>query len=159
MRLHFSAKIEIRGINPYVLVSVERATMLRPGWRKPMPVLVQIDGFPTPPWRINMMPVGDGSYYLYLAGPVREASGTSVGDEVTVEVEFDAEYSPVVELPEWFRGSLEGDAAAKANWDKLPPSHQKEVARYLGNLKTTEAQERNRVKTLDILRTGKGFWR
>ena len=85
MRLHFSAKIEIRGINPYVLVSAERATMLRSGWRKPMPVLVQIDGFPTPPWRINMMPVGDGSYYLYLAGPVREASGTSVGDEVTVE--------------------------------------------------------------------------
>jgi hypothetical protein len=36
-----------------------------------------------------MMPVGDGSVYLYLHGDIRKASGTAVGDRVRVEIEFD----------------------------------------------------------------------
>ncbi len=39
-----------------------------------------------------MMPIGDGSFYLYLHGSVRKASNTKVGDKVSVEIEFDSEY-------------------------------------------------------------------
>jgi hypothetical protein len=42
--------------------------------------------------RINMMPVGDGRFYLYPHGDVRKASGTAVGDRVRVEIAFDASY-------------------------------------------------------------------
>ena len=80
MKLTFEAKIEIIGVNPYVLVVGMQAGQLRPAWRGPMPVLVTVNGEPEPPWRVNMMPRGDGSYYLYLAGVVRKASGTAVGD-------------------------------------------------------------------------------
>jgi hypothetical protein len=35
---------------------------------------------PDTPWRTNLMPVGDGHFFLYLHGQVRKASDTSVGD-------------------------------------------------------------------------------
>jgi hypothetical protein len=66
--VRFKALIKVHGVNPYVLVSAKRASQLRPGWRRPMPVLVTINGKPEKPWRINMMPVGDGSFRLYLHG-------------------------------------------------------------------------------------------
>ena len=84
--------MKIHGVNPYVLVSAERASELKPGWRKPVPVLVRINGKPEEPWSINMMPVGDGSFRLYLHGAVRKASGSGVGDRVRVEVRLDSAY-------------------------------------------------------------------
>lgn len=68
--LKFTARIEIVGVNPFVLVA-RRASKLKPGWRKAMPVLVRVNGKPEQPWSINMMPVGDGSFRLYLHGTVR----------------------------------------------------------------------------------------
>jgi len=90
--LHFLAPILLLSPNPYILVSPTRAAALKPNWRKPLPVLVRINGKPAEPWRINMMPKGDGSFYLYLHGEVRKASGTKVGDKVKVELQFDADY-------------------------------------------------------------------
>ncbi len=74
--------MKIRGINPYVLVSAVRARKIKPQWRRPLPVLVRINGHPKKtPWRINMMPVGDGSFYLYLHESVRHASETDAEQE------------------------------------------------------------------------------
>ena len=152
-KLHFTAPIEILGINPYVLVSAERAAQLKSDWRKPMPVTVQINGQPKPAWHINMMPVGNGSFYLYLHGEVRKASHTKVGDTVTVDVQFDAGYrnGPLHPMPEWFKGPLEADPIAKAAWDALIPSRQKEILRYLTSLKSNEARKRNVHKALHVL--------
>ncbi|WP_298923322.1 YdeI/OmpD-associated family protein [uncultured Ramlibacter sp.] len=151
--LRFTAKMEIRGINPYVLVSAARARKLQPDWRKPMPVLVRIDGQPREAWRINMMPAGDGSFYLYLSEVVRKASGTVVGDRVAVEVEFDADYQggPAGAGPAWFLKALKASPAAKAHWQALPPSRQKEVLRNMAKLKTDAAQQRNLEKALHVL--------
>ena len=88
----FSAIIKIRAVNPFVLVSASRAKAIKPGWRKPLPVLVRINGEPKNAWRVNMMPAGNGSFYLYLHGDVRKASGTAVGDRVRVEIDFDTSY-------------------------------------------------------------------
>jgi len=157
MRLLFRAKIEIIGVNPYVLVGAQQVERLRAGWRRPMPVKVQINGAPKPPWRINMMPMGDGNFYLYLAGVVRRASGTAVGDEVEVAVAFDSDYrGGPDELPEWFANALEADAAASANCAALSPSRQKEVVRYLLNLKLDSARERNLARAMHMLGGGAG---
>jgi hypothetical protein len=88
----FTAAIQIRGINPFILVSARRANAIKPGWRKPLPVPARINGKPEMAWYINMMPAGNGDFYLYLRGGVREASGTAVGDRVRVEIDFDASY-------------------------------------------------------------------
>src|SRR5260221_14307191 len=104
----FTAVIKIRGINPYVLVSAARANAIKPGCRKPLPALVRINAKPAEPWRVNLMPVGNGSFYLYLHGEIRNASDVTVGDRVQAEIAFDANYKngPRHPMPQWFRQAL-----------------------------------------------------
>lgn len=152
MAKRFSATIQIRGINPYVLVSKARATSIKPAWKKPMPVRVRINGKPAEAWRINMMPVGDGSFYLYLQGGVRKASATKVGDRVAVEIAFDESYKGgPQDLPPWFAAALRKNKLAVQGFKALPASRQKEIVRYLANLKSDEARARNVEKALRML--------
>jgi hypothetical protein len=157
-RLRFRARIEINGINPYVPVRATQAARLKAGWRKPMPVRITVNGEPAAaPWRINMMPAGDGSFFLYLHEQVREASATNVGDVVSVTIEFDEAYrgGPADPVPRWFSAELRRNAAALKGWKALPPSRQKEIVRYLVRLKSPEAKTRNVEKALHVLAGGK----
>jgi hypothetical protein len=154
--MKFKGEILIYNGNPYILISAARAQKLKKGWKKPMPVIIRINSEPKDGWTINMMPIGDGSFYLYLHGDVRKASGTKVGDKVNVEVNFDAKYKngPQHEMPDWFSSALHKNKAAKKNWGALTPSRQKEVLRYFAALKSDEAKQRNLEKMMSAL-TGK----
>jgi uncharacterized protein YdeI (YjbR/CyaY-like superfamily) len=104
-----------------------------------------------------MMPVGDGSFFLYLHEQVRKASRTKVGDVVSVTIALDEEYKggPADPVPRWFSRALGQNVAAKEGWKSLPPSRQKEIVRYLVRLKSPEAQQRNVRKALHVLAGGK----
>jgi hypothetical protein len=156
--LRFRSVIEINKINPYVLVNAQRAARLRKGWRKPLPVCLRVNGKPEEPWRINLMPVGDGSFYLYLHGDVRKAASTKVGDTVSVELDFDDTYrgGPAHPMPSWFSGALNRNPDAKRAWSELIPSRQKEILRYFSWLKTPEAQARNVQRAICVLSGSKG---
>jgi len=156
--LRFTSLIKIREGNPYILVTPTQAKSIKPGWRKPLPVLVRINGKPATPWRINMMPVGDGSFYLYLHGDVRRASGTKVGDRVRAEIGFDARYrnGPQHPVPLWFKAALQKNPQALKNWEALIPSRKKEILRYFSWLKSPEARERNLERALHVLSGKKG---
>lgn len=158
MKLHFKTIMQINIGNPYVLVTAAQATKLKKDWHKPMPVLVQINGQPDPAWHINMMPIGDGSFYLYLHGSVRKASKTKVGDLVTVDVDFDKAYrnGPMHDMPDWFEVALHENTTALSNWEALPPSRQKEVLRYFSWLKSEEARDRNLEQVMHVLSGHKG---
>jgi Bacteriocin-protection, YdeI or OmpD-Associated/Domain of unknown function (DUF1905) len=149
----FSAVINIRSINPFILVRASHANAIKPGWRKPLPVLVRINGKPAKACRINMMPVGNGSFYLYLNGDIRKTSGTSVGDRVRVEIDYDASYrnGPQHPMPSWFKQALARSPKAKKNWMALIPSRKKEILRYFSRLNSPEARARNLAKALHVL--------
>jgi len=151
--LKFRGRIETLNGNPYLLISAARAKRIKSGWKKSLPVLVRVNGKPRPPWRINLMPIGDGRFYLYLHGDVRKASGTKVGDRVDVEVRFDSSYQngPLHPMPDWFRRPLSQSPKAQTHWDALPPSRQKEVLRNFSGLQSREARERNLAKALHVL--------
>ncbi len=155
--LSFSATIQIHGINPYIYVSAARAKRIKADWKKPLPVIVRIDGKPDEGWHINMMPMGEGDFYLYLHGDVRKAAGKDTGDKVKVEVEFDTSYKsgPTHLMPAALRDALKKNAKAQTVWDALIPSRQKEILRYLAALKSEEAVQRNIEKVLHVL-SGKG---
>jgi len=156
--LHFQATIEINNANPYVLITPAQAYSLKSNWRKAMPVIVQINGRPEKPWHINMMPKGDGSFYLYLHGDVRKASGTVVGDTVMVDVSFDESYEggPQHRMPPWFREALQNNTKARSAWNNLSPSRHKEILRYFSWLKSEEAQKRNVEKAIFVLSGNEG---
>jgi hypothetical protein len=149
----FRAVVRIRGVNPFILVKASRANAVKSGWRKPLPVLVRINGKPEKAWRINMMPDGNGSFFLYLRGDVRKASGTKVGDRVQAEIEFDARYrnGPLHPMPRWFKQALAGNPQAASNWKVLTPSRKKDVLRYFAKLKSSQARIRNLKRVLMVL--------
>jgi hypothetical protein len=151
--MRFRAVMKMHGRNPYVLVSAARAATLKRNWRKPLPVLVRINGKPERSWSINMMPIGDGTFRLYLHGNVRTASNTRVGDQVKVELRFDAAYhsGPSHPMPSWFRAALTKNPLARKNWEALIPSRKKEILRYFSWLRSREAYRRNLARALQVL--------
>jgi hypothetical protein len=151
--LRFRGVIRIRGINPYIHVDAKIARRLKKDWHKPLPVSVRINGQPQKPWHINMMPAGDGSFFLYLQNTVRTASRTKVGDRVAVELSFDDAYrsGPAHPLPVWFRTALKKNPKAKKAWDMLIPSRKKEILRYFAALKSPEAKARNLARAMEAL--------
>jgi hypothetical protein len=153
MTTRFSSVIKIRGVNPFIHVSASRAKSIKPGRRKSLPILMRINGKPAMAWRINMMPVGNGSFYLYLHGDIRKASGTKVGDRVRVEIDFDASYGngPQHPMPGWFKQALAGNPQAMKNWTALIPSRKKEILRYFSRLNSLEARARNLARALHVL--------
>ena len=149
----FKATIKIRGINPFIEVSAAHAAAIKPNWRKPLPVLIRINRVPKEPHRINMMPVGDGRFYLYLNGVIRAQAGVTVGDRVSVEIAFDPAYrnGPQHPVPRWFKAALAESPDALHNWEKLTPSRKKEVLRYFASLKSPEAHARNLARAISML--------
>jgi hypothetical protein len=149
----FTAAIRIRGINPYIAISASRAKTLKPGWRRPLPVLVRIGGIPRNPWRTNLMPTGDGGFYLYLHGQMRRASNCGVGNRVEVELRVDPHYTggPMHRMPAWFRDPLNASPTALRNWKNLIPSRQKEILRYFASLKSQAARARNVDRAMRVL--------
>jgi Bacteriocin-protection, YdeI or OmpD-Associated/Domain of unknown function (DUF1905) len=145
--------IEIVGNNPYVLIPDHVARALRSSWRRPMPVLLQVNGGPDSPWRTNMMPTGTGEFYLYLHGGMRKSARAVVGDTVHLSLRFDDSYrnGPLHSSPDWFEQALAENARAKTSWDALAPSRQKEVLRYFAGLKGDDAKKRNLAQALRVL--------
>lgn len=156
-KILFRSTIKIKGINPYILVSAKRAAQIQKNWRKPLPVRVRVNGHPKIPWRINMMPAGDGTFYLYLHADVRKVSNTKVGDAVAIEVEFDAEYTggPTHPAPAAFQAALQQNPKAAQAWENLIPSRRKEILRYFSFLKSPEAKARNLQRAMSVLSGGK----
>jgi len=151
--LSFSAEVHVVGVNPYVLVNAQQVQKLKPGWRRPMPVLVKFNDTPDTPWRTNMMPVGGGEFYLYLHGGMRKAARVKVDDMVSVTLRFDDTYrnGPLHDSAEWFQEALEESPLAVTNWSNLSPSRQKEILRYFAALKSDQAKKRNLIQALRVL--------
>ena len=156
--LRFTATIRIHGINPYIGVSGARARNLKAGWRRPLPVLVRIGGLPRTPWRTNLMPTGNGGFYLYLHGQMRRTSHCGVGSRVEVELRLDHHYTggPIHPMPAWFQKPLNAAPTALRNWDSLIPSRQKEILRYFASLKSEAAQARNLDRAMRVLSGQRG---
>ncbi len=147
------AVVQLRGVNPFVRIDARRSRALRPGARGPIPVRVRVNDLPPDGALTNLMPAGDGTFYLYLNGPIRKVSRTRVGDRVRVALWYDGTYrgGPQHPPPESFLQGLAEDPRARGNWGRLSPSRQKEVLRYLARLKSDDARSRNVRRALRVL--------
>lgn len=94
-----------------------------------------------------------GKWRLYLNGPMRKAAGIDTGDVAEVEIEYDP--APRVEpMPEELAAALDKDKKARAEFDNLSPSRQKEIMRYINSLKSDEVRAKNVRNVINHL-TGK----
>lgn len=145
----FTAKILIIDINPYVGIpeDVLDALFKQAGkTRGPIPVRGTLNGKKFKQTLVKYR----GVWRLYLNTPMRQEAGISVGDNATVELEFDPEPRIVPMHPQFVR-ALSKNKAAKAAFEKLVPSRQKEILRYLNSMKTEESLVRNIEKAIQFL--------
>src|SRR5215216_5017512 len=137
----FSAKVDKIGINPYVSLPEAVLKTIFQEARKakgPIPVRGTINGKSFTQTLVRYQ----GAWRLYINGIMRDAAGIDVGDEAHIQLEFDP--APRVEpMPPKFEQALAKNTAAKAAFEKLIPSRQKEIMRYLNSMKTEEALDRN----------------
>ncbi|HYM95453.1 MAG TPA: YdeI/OmpD-associated family protein [Chitinophagaceae bacterium] len=148
----FSAKIYKIGVNPYVLLpsAVLKQLFKQAGRDKgPIPVCVKINGHKF----IQTLVKYSGKWRLYLNTPMRKAANLDVGDTAKIEIQYDAMIRSYPMNPK-LSLALKQNKNAKATFDKLSPSRQKEIIRYINFLKNEESVERNISRAIKFL-TGK----
>jgi len=94
-----------------------------------------------------------GAWRLYLNTQLRLSAGINTGDMAHFKIEFDSQ-PRLVGMHPLLRRTFNANPAAKKSFQKLPPSRQKEILRYLHSLKTKEAAMRTVQKVLSLLRRG-----
>lgn len=145
----FEAEIKIIGINPFVFVpgeTLEYIFKLAGKHKGQFPIIMKIDGYEFKQTLVKYA----GDWRLYLNTPMRKAAGKDVGDIATFEIAFDAEERLIGINPK-LEQALAGNKKAKAVFDSLAPYLQKEIVRYIANLKTEESVDKNVKKAIGFL--------
>jgi len=91
---------------------------------------------------------------LIILKGIREQIGKTFGDEVTVTIEPDTEPRQI-EVPKDLMKELKKDKDAKAFFDKLSFTHQKEYVRWVEEAKKEETRQSRIIKTMEMLKNGK----
>ena len=150
---HFSARLEIIVGNPYVFVPAPVLSQLfqQAGRDKgPVPVRGTINGKAYQQTLVKYA----GDWRLYINLQMLKDSPRRIGEVLEVRIEFDPSDRSIA-MPPKLKAALENNASAKAVFDGLSPSRQKEIVRYIAQLKTEASVERNVARAINFL-LGKG---
>ncbi len=148
MSFSFKAKIYKVGINPCVKVplSITKQLVATNGY---IPVKGTINGFY---FQQTLCPVKDDKYRLYVNGPMLKGGNTKTGSTATFVIEQDTlERNKNVPMPLPLKKALRENNLLETFY-ALSPSRQKEVNRYLNNIKTTATLQKNIEKIIDSLK-------
>jgi uncharacterized protein YdeI (YjbR/CyaY-like superfamily) len=106
------------------------------------------------PYRGLLARMGGEHHMLIILKGIREQIGKTFGDRVTVTVEPDTQ-PRAVEVPKDLLKELKKDKDAKAFFDKLSYTHQKEYVRWIEEARKDETRQARIVKTMTLLKKGK----
>jgi len=106
------------------------------------------------PYRSTLMRMGSEHHILGVLKEIRAQIGKTFGDEVTVTIELDTEPRQI-EVPKDLMKKLKKDKDAKAFFDKLSFTHQKEYVRWVEEAKKEETRQSRIIKTMEMLKNGK----
>jgi len=106
------------------------------------------------PYRGLLVRMGGPNHILIILKEIREQIGKTFGDQVTITVEPDTE-PRLIEIPKDLMKELKKDKEAKAFFDKLSYTHQKEYVRWVEEAKREETRQNRIVKTIEMLKKGK----
>ncbi len=84
---------------------------------------------------------------------IREQTGKTFGDEVSITMEADTE-PRVVEIPNELKKALKKEKAAREYFELLAYSHQREYVGYITEAKKEETRLRRVEKTIEMLKQG-----
>jgi len=106
------------------------------------------------PYRGLLVRMGGEHHMLIILKGIREQIGKTFGDEIKVNIEPDTE-PRVIEISIDLMKELKKDKEAKAFFDKLSYTHQKEYVRWIEEAKKEETRQNRIMKTIELLKKGK----
>ena len=120
------------------------------GAKKPK-VKAMIEGVP---YRGVLTRMGTDYHMLIILKGIREQVGKTFGDEVTITVEPDTE-PRVIEVPAELKKAFRTEKEAKAFFDKLSYTHQREYVNWINEAKRDETRQNRIMKAVEMLKQGK----
>ena len=114
------------------------------------PVRGTINGHP---FRSTVAVYG-GRSYLPVNKALRDAAGVAAGDAVVVELEAD-DQPRTVDPPPDLAGALAADPEARAAFDGLSFTHQREYAQWVAEAKRQATRRRRVEQAVQMLRDGR----
>ena len=143
--LELHTVLEARGPAAAIVLTDEQVASFGAG--RTFPVAVTIEGRTA---RLRLARRG-GENLVGLSRAARAELGVEIGQEVDVVVTLDAAPREI-EIPAELAEMLDGDAALRAAWDALAPSHRKEHARAVADAKRPETRQRRVAAVAEALR-------
>jgi hypothetical protein len=147
--IFFKVEIEIIGINPFVFVpdKILRELFKQAGKSKGhIPIHGTINGQQYKQTLVKYK----GDWRLYINTFMLKNSPKRIGEMIEISLEFDPSDRSVKPHPK-LTTAFKKNPSAKKMFDKLSPSRQKEIIRYISFLKTEESIERNVKRTIAFL--------
>ena len=148
--MKFTAPLELHG-KTATGVEVPEAVLIGLGQGKRPPVVVTIGGhtFRTSIGSMN------GRVMLPVSAEVRTAAGVVAGETVDIEIELDTAPRAVV-VPDDFATALAGSPQARAAFEALSYSKQRQYVLPIEGAKAAETRERRITKAIDDLTGSSG---
>ncbi|HOX81833.1 MAG TPA: YdeI/OmpD-associated family protein [Chryseolinea sp.] len=149
----FSAEIKIIGINPYVSISEKILKALFKDANKSkgaIPISGTINEIPY----LQTLVKYAGEWRLYINTTMLKDSPKRIGEIIKVKISFDSK-ERIIKVHPLLKKALEKNKTAKAVFENISPSSQKEIVRYISNLKTEKSIQTNVTKAISFL-LGKG---
>lgn len=149
MKNHFTAQLEIIGINPFVFIpeKILNEIFETSGKNKsPIPVKGTVN---SKEFKQNLMKYL-GEWRLYINLTMLKDSPKRIGETIEVSVEFDNSDRTISIHPQLDK-AIKGNPVALKNFENLIPSRRLELIRYINNLKTEASIQRNIEKIIKYL--------
>ena len=106
------------------------------------------------PYRGTLVRMGSECHLLIILKGIREQIGKTFGDEVNITVEPDT--TPrVVEVPAELKKAFKTEKDAKAFFEKLAYTHQREYVMWVNEAKRDATRQTRILKTIEMLKQGK----
>ncbi|QKZ13705.1 YdeI/OmpD-associated family protein [Spirosoma sp. KUDC1026] len=147
--LTFNAQIDIIGVNPFVTVPDDvLAELCRQAGktRGAIPICGALNGKPYTQTLVRFK----GAWRLYINTLMLKNSPRRIGEVVVLTIAHDPVDRTITAPPAWL-AALDKAPEAKAVFNKLSPSMQKEIVRYLAKLKSEERLAENIEKAIGFL--------
>ena len=145
----FEAKLEIIVGNPFVFVPariLDHIFQQANRNKGPIPVRGTINGKHYQQTLVKY----NGAWRLYVNLNMLENSPRRIGEMIKVQIAVDPSDRTIKPHPKLSK-ALAVHPAAKKVFEGLAPSRQKEIIRYISNLKTEESVERNVARAINFL--------
>jgi hypothetical protein len=105
------------------------------------------------PFRSSALPHGDGTHYLVVGKPIREAVGVTQGDTVQVTLELDSQERSS-SIPDDLAQALAANPEAQLAFDSLSYSHKKQYIDWIESAKKESTRQDRVTKALQMLPQG-----